>query len=88
MLANYDFVDEETLAYFNARLSQAPRDADYALDYVKRNARTRTEQEAVLAALRFKCDVLWAQLDALYPAYVAPGHIPPGAFVPEDAPAR
>jgi len=28
--------------------------------------------------------VLWAMLDALYHAYVAPKHIPPGAFVPED----
>ena len=37
------------------------------------------------AALEFKCDVLWAMLDALYHAYVAPGHVPPGAFVPEDA---
>jgi pyrroloquinoline quinone biosynthesis protein D len=36
------------------------------------------------AALEFKCDVLWAMLDALYHAYVAPKHIPPGAFVPED----
>ncbi len=47
-------------------------------------AKTRAEQEAVLDALRFKTDVLWAQLDALYHAYVEPGHIPPGAFVPED----
>ena len=37
----------------------------------------------MLAALRFKCDVLWAQLDALHFAYVEPGLIPPGAFVPE-----
>jgi pyrroloquinoline-quinone synthase len=29
--------------------------------------------------------VLWAQLDALYHAYVAPGHVPPGAFRPEEA---
>ena len=36
------------------------------------------------AALRFKCDVLWAQLDALHFAYVEPGLIPPGAFVPQD----
>jgi hypothetical protein len=35
--------------------------------------------------LRFKCDVLWAQLDALYFAYVEPGLIPPGAFVPDRA---
>ncbi|MFQ5785597.1 MAG: pyrroloquinoline-quinone synthase PqqC [Alphaproteobacteria bacterium] len=84
MLANYDFIDENILAYFSARLDQAPRDADFALAYVKREAATRAEQEAVLAALRFKCDVLWAQLDALHHAYVEPGQIPPGAFVPED----
>lgn len=40
----------------------------------------------MLAALRFKCDVLWSQLDGLYLAYVAPGLIPPGAFVPQDTP--
>jgi pyrroloquinoline-quinone synthase len=83
MLANYDFVSRETLAYFNARLTQAPRDADFALEYVKREARSREQQAQVLAALEFKCSVLWAQLDALHHAYVAPGHIPPGAFRPE-----
>jgi pyrroloquinoline quinone (PQQ) biosynthesis protein C len=36
-------------------------------------------------ALTFKCDVLWAQLDALAYAYVDPGHIPPGAFRPESS---
>jgi pyrroloquinoline-quinone synthase len=85
MLAGYDFVKKETLAYFNARMSQAPRDSDFALDYVKREARTPEHQQQVLAALRFKCDVLWSQLDALYAAYVAPGHVPPGAFVPEKS---
>jgi len=85
MLANYDFVSRETLAYFNARLHQAPRDADFALDYVKTNAHTREDQDAVLAALRFKCDVLWVQLDALYAAYIAPGHIPHGAFMDKPA---
>jgi len=84
MLANYDFVDDQTLAYFQARLSQAPRDADHALDYVKSHAHTAEQQAAVLAALTFKCDVLWAQLDALYHAYVAPRLPPPGAFIPED----
>jgi pyrroloquinoline-quinone synthase len=83
MLAGYSFITEETLAYFTPRLTQAPQDVDFALRYVKAEARTRAEQEAVLAALRFKCDVLWTQLDALYLAYVEPGLIPPGAFVPE-----
>jgi len=80
MLENYDFISRETLSYFSARISQAPRDADFALDYVKREARTPEQQQQVLAALEFKCSVLWAQLDALYHAYVAPAHIPPGAF--------
>ena len=50
---------------------------------VKRNAHTPGEQQQVLAALEFKCDVLWAMLDALYSAYVAPKHVPVGAFVPQ-----
>jgi len=83
MLANYDFVDRDTLVYFNARLHQAPRDADFALNYVKVHARTVEQQQAALAALRFKCDLLWAQLDALYMAYVTPGMIPAGAFLSE-----
>jgi coenzyme PQQ biosynthesis protein C len=83
MLASYDFVSRQTLAYFEKRLSQAPRDADFALDYVKREAKGPEQQQAVLAALRFKCDVLWVQLDALEHAYVVPGRIPPGAFDPE-----
>jgi pyrroloquinoline-quinone synthase len=85
MLRNYDFVSEDTLAYFTPRLTQAPRDVEFALGYVKENARTRAEQEAVIAALRFKCDLLWAQLDALHFAYVAPGLVPPGAFRPSVA---
>jgi pyrroloquinoline-quinone synthase len=83
MLANYDFITEETLAYFTPRLTQAPQDVDFALRYVRAEAKTRADQEKVLAALRFKCDVLWSQLDALHFAYVDPGLIPPGAFVPK-----
>jgi pyrroloquinoline-quinone synthase len=83
MLRGYPFITMDTLAYFKPRLAQAPRDADFALAYVKTEAKTRAQQEAVLEALRFKCGVLWAQLDGLYLAYVEPGFVPPGAFVPE-----
>ena len=83
MLAGYDFITKDALAYFDKRPPQASRDADFALDYVRRNAKTRAEQDLVIGALAFKCDVLWAMLDALMHAYVTPGHIPPGAFVPE-----
>jgi coenzyme PQQ biosynthesis protein C len=84
MLANYDFITRETLSYFDKRPPQAQRDADFALNFVKRDARTPEHQQAVLAALEFKCSVLWSMLDALYHAYVSPGHVPPGAFVPEN----
>lgn len=84
MLANYDFITEDTLKYFGKRMTQAPRDSDFALDYVRRHALRPDQQEAVLNALVFKCHVLWAQLDALYHAYVAPGHIPPGAYDPKN----
>ena len=83
MLAGYPFVTRETIAYFDQRPPQAARDADFALNYCKTHARTAEQQHQVLAALEFKCAVLWAMCDALYHAYVDPGHIPPGAFVPE-----
>jgi pyrroloquinoline-quinone synthase len=72
------------LAYFDARLTQAPEDAQFALDWVVEHARTRAEQELALAALRAKCDILWSQLDAIYFAYVSPGWPPPGAFRPPE----
>lgn len=82
MLANYNWIVPETLSYFTPRLTQAPRDSDFALAYVTTHADTVEKQQAVLGALRFKCDVLWSQLDALHFAYVVPGLIPPGAFIP------
>jgi pyrroloquinoline-quinone synthase len=68
------------LDYFEARLTQAPEDAHYAVNYVYENAKARSQQELAIQALRDKCDILWAQLDALYFAYVQPGWPPPGAF--------
>jgi pyrroloquinoline-quinone synthase len=85
MLENYDFIGERAMQYFRRRLDQANRDADFALDYVKRWATTPALQDACIEAVRFKCNVLWAQLDALHHAYVTPGWIPPGAFRPDAA---
>ena len=84
MLANYDFIARETMSYFDKRPPQAKKDSDFALDYVKRHAQTPPDQQAVLAALEFKCSVLWSMLDALQHAYVDPKQVPPGAFVPAD----
>jgi pyrroloquinoline-quinone synthase len=82
LLEHYEFANDKTLAYFRTRLEQAPRDVKFGLAYVLEQADTGERQERVLEAVRFKTDMLWAQLDALHHAYVEPGHIPPGAFVP------
>jgi pyrroloquinoline-quinone synthase len=72
------------LAYFVGRLTQAPADAAFALDFVTRNAHTRGEQEQAIGALARKCELLWAQLDAIDYAYVQPGNVPSGCFVPDS----
>ena len=73
------------LDYFEARLDQAPEDARFALQWVTEHALTRAEQELAIRALSAKCDILWAQLDAIYFAYVQPGWPPPGAFQIEES---
>ena len=70
--AQYTWVDKDALAYFRSRLTQAPRDTDHGLGIVLDHCRTRPEQERAAAALQFKCDLLWAQLDAIYQRCVAP----------------
>jgi len=87
MLENYDFITEDILRYFGHRLSQAPRDADWALDYVVRHAVTPEQQDAALKALQFKCGMLWSQLDALMHVYVNDNPCP-GAWQPGDPLAR
>lgn len=87
MLEHYDFVDDHVMAYFKRRLTQAPKDLEFALQFIKDHCRNREEQDACVEAVRFKCDVLWAQLDALWNAYVA-GEIPPGAWRPGDGMAK
>ena len=80
---HYDWADDYALAYFKKRINQARKDVEFGREWVINNAKTRSDQEAVLNAVKFKTEVLWAQLDALYYAYVDPGNIPPGSFVPE-----
>jgi len=62
---HYPWIDPAGLEYFRTRLVKAPRDADYALELVVARCRTRDQQDAAVAALRFKTQVLWAQLDAI-----------------------
>jgi len=69
---HYPWVKEEGLRYFRSRLDQAPRDAGFVLRLVTERCRTCQEQEQITAALKFKCELLWATLDAVYLAYVLP----------------
>lgn len=66
---SYPWIDRDGLAYFRARLQQAPRDSEHALEVVTEHCRLVDEQERAVAALSFKCDVLWSMLDAIDRAY-------------------
>jgi pyrroloquinoline-quinone synthase len=65
MLSHYRWVDPAGLEYFRNRLHQAPRDAEYALALVTERLRSPDEQARAVAALEFKCDVLWGLSDAV-----------------------
>ena len=71
--AHYPWIDPAGLEYFRARLVQAPRDAQYALGLVVERCRTREQQERAVAALKFKTEVLWAQLEAIERGDTQPG---------------
>jgi pyrroloquinoline-quinone synthase len=66
---HYPWIDPDGLAYFRARLTQAPRDSAHALQVVTEHCRLQEEQARAVAALSFKCDVLWSMLDAIDHAY-------------------
>ena len=63
--SHYDWIDPAGLEYFRTRLVQAPRDARHALEIVVERCRAREQQDAAVAALRFKTEMLWVQLDAI-----------------------
>jgi pyrroloquinoline-quinone synthase len=62
---SYTWIQPEGLTYFKNRLIQAPRDSGEGLALTVAHCRTRDLQEQALKALAFKCDVLWAMLDAI-----------------------
>ncbi|GAA3222327.1 pyrroloquinoline-quinone synthase PqqC [Nonomuraea helvata] len=66
---HYPWIDQEGLRYFQVRVSQGGQDSREALGLVLDWARSRTDQERAVAALGYKCDVLWALLDAVDGAY-------------------
>jgi pyrroloquinoline-quinone synthase len=74
----YTWIDPAGLAYFRARLTQAPRDSEHALEVVMEHCRTPDGQARAVAALSFKNDVLWSMMDAIDRAY-------PGSIEQKDA---
>lgn len=66
----YPWIDQEGLAYFRSRVTQASRDVEHGLAITLRHFRTREQQERALAILQFKLDILWTMLDAMWLAYI------------------
>lgn len=64
IIEKYSWIDPAGLRYFERRIPLAKRDADTALAWVMEEARTPEIEDRCVAALRFKCDVLWSILDA------------------------
>jgi len=84
LLEHYDFANTDSLSYFRKRLTEAPKDVAFGLEWVLSRADTPEKEDMAAEALIFKTNVLWAQLDALHSAYVDPGRIPPGAWHPGE----
>lgn len=62
---HYPFVDPAGLAYFRGRVTRARRDSEEAIAFVVAHARTRDLQDACVAALIRKTEVLWHLLDCV-----------------------
>lgn len=66
----YPWIEPQGLDYFRSRVQQAHRDVEHGLGIVLDHFRTWDQQQQALAILRFKLDVLWSMLDAMYMAYI------------------
>ncbi|WP_190813764.1 pyrroloquinoline-quinone synthase PqqC [Saccharopolyspora pogona] len=62
---HYDWIEPAGLAYFERRIPAARADSTLTLQVVLDHCETREQQDAAVRALAFKCDVLWAMLDAI-----------------------
>jgi coenzyme PQQ biosynthesis protein C len=62
---HYPWVGREALAYFRARVPRARRDGEEGLGFVVAEASSRALQEACVAALVKKTEILWHLLDCV-----------------------
>ena len=64
----YPWVDARGLEYFRTRIAQANNDVEHGLELVLSHCKTTAEQDRAVACVEFKCELLWAQLDAIQKA--------------------
>lgn len=64
LIEKYPWIDRSGLEYFQRRIPLAKRDSEIALSWILALATTDELQNRCVAALQFKCDVLWSILDA------------------------
>jgi pyrroloquinoline-quinone synthase len=69
---HYRWIDAGALAYFQSRLTQAPRDSQQGLRLVQAHCTTIETQQRAFAALAFKLELLWAMIDTIHHAYREP----------------
>lgn len=62
---HYPWVEPQGLAYFRSRSRQAGVEAQGALRLLQAHTHTHDDQRRIVAAVEFKCSVLWSLLDAL-----------------------
>ncbi|MER7007850.1 pyrroloquinoline-quinone synthase PqqC [Dactylosporangium sp. NPDC000555] len=62
---HYDWIKPDGLTYFETRIAVARGESADTLGLVLTHCQSAEQQQAALAALRFKCDVLGAMLDAI-----------------------
>lgn len=82
---HYPWVRSDVLAYFRSRVTRARKDSEEAVEYVVEHAHTRALQDACVAALIRKTEILWHLLDCVSVAY-GPSLPPPGTSGPHGAP--
>lgn len=66
----YPWIEQEGLAYFRKRVSQASRDVEHGLAITLDHFTTLEQQKKAISILQFKLDVLWTMLDAMWLAYI------------------
>ena len=62
----YPWLSKDAYAYFEARKQTLPEEIDFSLNFCVKHFTSEAEKTRALDVVRFKQDILWAILDALY----------------------